>query len=70
MADDLYRAPIRLTPKGAVVQLDKLYVYPDGHANLTFANGKNWPCTDGYQVVEALALLLRQLQKAAKTRSV
>ena len=33
-ADDV---PIVDTPNGVRVSLEKLYLYPDGHANLTFA---------------------------------
>jgi hypothetical protein len=43
-------APIEDTPNGVKVALKGLYVYPDGHANLTFADGTNWPLADEYEV--------------------
>jgi hypothetical protein len=55
------------TPKGVKIELKTLYVYPDGHINLEFADGINWPLADEYEVVGILSLeLLRKLQKAAK----
>ncbi len=58
---------IQTTPSGVKVDLKRLYVYPDGHANLIFADGTNWPLADPYEVVQLLASdLLRPMQKAAK----
>jgi hypothetical protein len=65
----LYDADIKLTPKGVTVSLGKLYIYPDGHGNLTFADGKNWPFNDQYQVIEGLTLLLRKMEKSARSRT-
>jgi hypothetical protein len=54
------------TPKGVKVKLDTLYVYPDGHANLTFADGTNWPMADPYEAVCILAgELLTPMQRRA-----
>ncbi len=58
---------IKATPKGVVIKLDKLYVYPDGHAHLTFADGTDWPMNDEYQVVQLLCgELLRPMLKQAR----
>lgn len=58
---------IRETPKGVVIDLKRLFVYPDGHAHLTFKDDTNWPMNDPYEAVEIIAGdLLRPLQKAAK----
>jgi hypothetical protein len=70
MANELYDVAIQLTTTGAKVELDKLYVYPDGHANLVFRDGRNWPLNDQYEVIEAVARLMRRLEKAAKNRRV
>ena len=70
MASHQQRPTIRLTPKGAVVDLDKLYIYPDGHGNLTHADGHNWPFNDSLEFMERVVLLFRQLHTAAKTRTV
>jgi hypothetical protein len=57
---------IQPTPSGVKLDLKRLYVYPDGHANLIFADGTNWPLADPYEVVQLLASdLLRPMQKAA-----
>jgi hypothetical protein len=53
-----------------MVKLDKLYIYPDGHGNLTLRDGRNWPCNDSLEFVERMVLLFRQLHTAAKTRKV
>jgi hypothetical protein len=47
------------TAKGVKVELKALYVYPDGHANLTFADGTNW----------LVAKLLRPMQVQARRRA-
>ena len=54
------------TPNGVKIKLDTLYVYPDGHANLTFADGTNWPMADQYEVVNIITgELLHPMQKRA-----
>lgn len=65
-------APITIedTPNGVKVALKALYVYPDGHANLTFADGTNWPLADEYEVVHWLTgNLLRPMQKQARRKA-
>jgi hypothetical protein len=62
----MYEVPFRITDNGAVTDLKNLYVYPDGHANLTFDDGKNWPCADGMEVVEAITYIFREMQREAK----
>ena len=62
------------TPKGVKIDLKTLYVYEDGHANLTFAkrDGEevNWPMADPYEVVQILAgELLRPMQKRARVEA-
>lgn len=58
------------TPKGVKVDLETLYVYPDGHANLTFADGTNWPMADPYEVVQIIAGgLLKPMQKRANVKA-
>lgn len=60
---------IQPTPKGVKLDLKTLYVYDDGHANLTFADGTNWPMADPYEIVEILSgELLRPMYKAAKAQ--
>lgn len=39
----------KTTPKGVKLDLS-IYMYPDGHGNVTFAEGTNWPVADGYQM--------------------
>jgi hypothetical protein len=57
---------IRSTPKGVAIDLKRLFVYPDGHAHLTFKDDTNWPMNDPYQVVDILAgELLRPMHKRA-----
>jgi len=56
---------IRETPRGVVIDLKRLFVYPDGHAHLTFKDDTNWPMNDPYQVMEMLGQLMRTLQKKA-----
>jgi hypothetical protein len=63
-------APIEDTPSGVKVALKALYVYPDGHSNLTFADGTNWPLADEYELVGYLANeLLRPMQKRARRKA-
>ncbi len=57
---------IRETPQGTRIDLRSLYLYPDGHANLVFADGTNWPMADPYEVVEILVEeLLIPMHRAA-----
>lgn len=57
------------TPTGAKVDLRALYIYPDGHANLVFADGTNQPLADQYDVVRYLTgHLLRPMEKMAKRK--
>lgn len=58
--------PIIKTPKGVRVSLDKLYLYPDGHANLTFSpvpdagfSGLNMPLTNAVDVISELTALVK-----------
>jgi hypothetical protein len=60
---------IQSSGTGVKAKLKDLYVYPDGHANLTFADGTNWPLADQYEVVQGLAGLLRRMQKAATAQA-
>ena len=60
--------PIVRTPKGVRVSLDKLYLYPDGHANLTFApvsdqefSGLNLPLTNAVDVLIELTTLVKRM---------
>jgi prepilin-type processing-associated H-X9-DG protein len=58
---------IEPTEKGVKVELKTLYMYPDGHANLLFADGTDWPIADEYQLVQVLAGgLLRPMVKQAR----
>jgi hypothetical protein len=60
---------IRDTPKGVVVDLKRLFVYPDGHVHLTFKDNTNWPAADAYEAVQMISGdLLRQMQKKANTK--
>lgn len=57
---------IRETDKGVAIDLKRLFVYPDGHAHLTFKDDTNWPLNDPYQVMQVLGgELLRPMQKKA-----
>jgi hypothetical protein len=61
--DDL----VRETPKGVAVDLKRLFVYPDGHIHLTFADGTNWPANDPYEAIAIISgKLLRPLQQQAR----
>jgi prepilin-type processing-associated H-X9-DG protein len=63
-------APIEDTPNGVKVSLKGLYVYPDGHANITFADGTNWPLADEYEVIQYVSgALLRPMQKRARRKA-
>lgn len=66
---DLYKADIKLTDKGAKVELKTLYIYPDGHANLTFKDGRNWPFAEQLQTVEGVNKLIRMVQDKARKRA-
>lgn len=55
------------TPKGVRVDLGKLYMYPDGHANLVLpANPRagvpeiNMPLTNGLDVIDELVTIVRK----------
>ncbi len=63
------------TPKGVRVNLGKLYLYPDGHANLTFpavpetdTAELNMPLTDGLDVVDELVTLVRRMRNEVKKK--
>ena len=61
---------IRSTPKGVVIDLKRLFVYPDGHAHLTFKDDTNWPMNDPYEALEIIAgELLRPMQKRARAEA-
>ena len=71
-ADDVH---IHHTPNGVRVNLGKLYLYPDGHANLTFpaapGAGKaelNMPPTDELDVVDELLTLVRRMKHEVRTK--
>ena len=59
------------TPKGVRVSLGKLYMYPDGHANLKFpavpgenSPELNLPLTNAVDVVYELTTLVKRMQDA------
>lgn len=61
--------PIVNTDKGVRVTLGKLYLYPDGHANLTFGpvpdagfEGVNLPLTNAVDVIDELVTLVKRMQ--------
>jgi hypothetical protein len=59
---------IETTPRGVRIKIKALYVYPDGHANLTFADETNWPMADQYQAMQLLSgELMRVMEKRAKS---
>lgn len=61
---------IRSTPKGVVIDLKRLFVYPDGHAHLTFKDDTNWPMNDPYEVLEIISgELLRPMHKRARAEA-
>ena len=60
--------PIVRTPKGVRVSLDKLYLYPDGHAKLTFEPipdkgfaELNLPLTNAVDVLSELTALVKRM---------
>lgn len=58
------------TEKGVKIELGTLYVYPDGRANLTFADGTSWPMAEQYEAVSILSYdLLRKMQRRANARA-
>ena len=61
--------PIVPTPKGGRVSLENIYLYPDGHANLTFApvpeegfEGLNLPLTNAVDVIQELVNLVKRME--------
>lgn len=62
------------TRTGVKIELGTLYVYPDGHANLTFPKTAddheiNWPIADEYEAMSMLSSdLMRKMQKRANAR--
>jgi hypothetical protein len=61
--------PIVKTPKGVRVSLGKVYLYPDGHANLTFDPvpeqgfaGLNLPLTNAVDVLDELVTVVKRMQ--------
>lgn len=62
------------TDTGVKIELGTLYVYPDGHANLTFPKTDddpqiNWPIADQYEAMSMFAGdLMRTMQKRANAR--
>jgi hypothetical protein len=61
---------VRSTPKGVVVDLKRLFVYPDGHAHLTFKDDTNWPMNDPYEAMEIISgELLRPMYKRARAEA-
>ena len=58
------------TEKGVKIELGTLYVDADGHANLTFGDGTNWPMADQYEAVSILSYdLMRTMQRRANARA-
>ena len=67
--------PIVPTPKGVRASLGKLYLYPDGHANLTFDavpeigfDGLNLPLTNAVDVIEELTGLVKRMNDQVVTK--
>jgi hypothetical protein len=61
---------VRNTPSGVVVDLKRLFVYPDGHIHLTFKDDTNWPANDAYEAIEIISgKLLRPMQKKARANA-
>jgi hypothetical protein len=61
--------PIARTKTGVRIKLDKLYLYPDGHANLVFGavpdenfKGLNLPLTNTVDVLQELTSLVKRMQ--------
>jgi hypothetical protein len=66
---------IQHTGSGVRVNLGKLYLYPDGHANLTFPatpeggqSDLNMPLTDELDVVNELLTLVRRMKREARKK--
>ena len=58
---------IRETPSGVVIDLKRLFVYPDGHVHLTFKDDTNWPMSDPYDAIAIISRdLLRHMLKKAR----
>lgn len=65
---DQARARIRATEKGSAIDLKTIYVYPDGHANLVFADGANWPFESLDQMLgELRSKLLDEMHEIAQS---
>ncbi len=66
---------IHHTDSGVRVNLGKLYLYPDGHANLTFPAAPeggqpelNMPLTDELDVVDELLSLVRRMKREVRKK--
>jgi len=58
---------IEETPKGSKVELERLYMYPEGNGFLYFKDGTDWPFEDEAQLIQLLAGgLLRPMRKRAQ----
>jgi hypothetical protein len=57
---------IESTPKGAKVELEHLYVYPDGKAFLFFGDGSSWHLSSELALIENFAGLVGQAQRVAR----
>jgi hypothetical protein len=73
MAASVNDVHIHHTDRGVRVNLGKLYLYPDGHANLTFpptsdAAEINVPLADELELVEQLLSLVRLMKREARNR--
>jgi hypothetical protein len=71
MAASISDVHIHHTPKGVRVDLGKIYVYPDGHANLTFPSTSetaelNLPLIDDLDLISELTKLLRRMNREAR----
>lgn len=64
-----YDTLIQPTPKGVKVEFSTIYIYPDGHANVTFKDGANWPLATPYEVFGELAGLLGRMYERAKGKA-
>jgi hypothetical protein len=69
------QVPIVFTPKGVRATLGKLYMYPDGHANLTFDavpdegfDGVNLPLTNAVDVLSELTALVKRMNDTVVKR--
>lgn len=67
----LTTAPVRRTPKGAVADLVnipglRLYVYPDGHMNLSGGDGGGYPFESIAEFGASLMQLLRRVDVEAR----